>query len=70
MVSAEDSDQYGTSHVDDEDFVDVNETKLVECYDIVGNSWKKVCSLPVATAGTNCSVVSSCMQLVTKRCGF
>ena len=69
MVSAEGSDQYGIRE-DEDEFVDVNETNLVECYDITNNSWKKICSLPVATAGANCLMISSSKQLVINRCGF
>ena len=68
MVSAESVvEQYGE---DEEEFVDVNETKTVECYDTVKGVWSKVCSLPVATAGTNCVVISTSSSVLSERCGF
>ncbi|XP_066927001.1 kelch-like protein 3 [Clytia hemisphaerica] len=68
MVSAESVvDQYG---VDEEEFVDVNETKVVECYDTVKGVWSKACSLPMATAGANCAVISTSNIVLSQRCGF
>lgn len=68
MVSADSVvEHYGE---DEEEFVDVNETKTVECYDTVKGTWSKVCSLPLATAGTNCVVISTSSSVLSDRCGF
>ena len=68
MVSADSViDQYGT---EEEDFVDVNETNLVECYNTTNGTWSKVCSLPVATAGANCVIISTSDSVLSRRCGF
>lgn len=69
MVSAEGYDQYGMAN-DDEEFVDVNETQSVEYYDITSNTYSKVCSLPVATAGPNCVLITSGKQAIMNRYGL
>lgn len=69
MVSADGTDQYGVEY-DEEDFVDVNETNIVEYYDIFSNNWSKSFSLPVATAGANCVNMTSSKQAVMNRCKF
>lgn len=69
MVSGAGSDQYGAGD-DEDEFVDVNESNLVECYDIATNTWKKLCSLPVATAGANCSIISVSLAYLESKYGF
>lgn len=68
MVSADGADQYGLD--EEEDFVDVRETNLVECYNTNKGTWSKVCSLPVATAGANCAMISTAKSILSQRCGF
>ncbi|XP_065648368.1 kelch-like protein 12 [Hydra vulgaris] len=70
MVSVEGADQYGSGRDDDDDFVDVTESKLVECYNVANNSYKRVCSLPIATAAINCSVICVSKTILQERCGF
>ena len=69
MVSAEGTDQYGVGD-DEEQFVDVNESNLVECYDYNSNSWTRACSLPAATAGINCGCITVSKSLLESRCGI
>ena len=70
MVSVEGADQYGQRDDDDEEFVDVTESKLVECYNISNNSYKRVCSLPIETAAVNCSTIYVSKAVLQDRCGF
>ena len=69
MVSAEGTDQYGVGD-DEEQFVDVNESNLVECYDYNSNSWTQACSLPAATADINCGCITVSKSLLESRCGI
>jgi len=69
MISGASNDQYGAGD-DEDEFVDVNETNVVECYDRHRNSWKKLCSLPVPTAGVNCASITVSKTALEHRCGF